>query len=370
MEGIQSYRLLNDFDALPVLDYASRATDRPAFLAQLRHTLINVGFLYLVNHSVDRFTIHDLVVHHIPALFALSDADKHNVRMANSPHFLGYSRLGAEVTKGVVDYREQFDLGTEHAARQLGPNDPDYYKLWGPNQWPEEHLLPGYRDAMNSYFDQVTQLAHDLKSLIAEALGLPPDEFDRLYDKPSLTQHNAKVSKYPAVGGQIQGVGPHYDAGFVTVLLQASPHKGLQVQNLAGEWIDAPPLPGSLVINFGKALEFVTQGVVRATSHRVLSRNTESPRYSIAFFHNISLDAQLAEHVFDFPPHVLRMRDQRGVVGPTDSVNFSELDHEPYGKVYLIARVKSHPNVSQRHYPDLFKLYFPDDHKSVDASVY
>jgi hypothetical protein len=40
-------------------------------------------------------------------------------------------------------------------------------------------------------------------------------------------------------------------------------------------------------------------------------------------------------------------------------VNFSEFDQEPSGKVNLIGRIKSHPDVAERHYPQLFKQFFP-----------
>jgi len=143
-------------------------------------------------------------------------------------------------------------------------------------------------------------------------------------------------------------------------LLQASPHRGLQVQNLAGDWIDVPPIPGTFVVNIGKALEFVTGGLARATSHRVLSPKGTTPRYSVPFFQNIRLDVRLADQKIKFPPEIARLREERGQVSATDSVNFSEFDREPYGKVHLIGRVKSHSDVGERHYPELFKQFFPN----------
>ena len=123
-----------DFDAVPLLDYALLSSHKPLFLNNLRNALINVGFFYLTNHPVDPDLINSLVANYIPALFALPQQDKDNIPMVNSPHFLGYSRLGAELTKGAVDYREQFDFATDHESRWKGPADPLHYRLWGPSQ--------------------------------------------------------------------------------------------------------------------------------------------------------------------------------------------------------------------------------------------
>ena len=37
--------------------------------------------------------------------------------MANSEHFLGYSSLGKELTKGTIDQSEQFDLATKWGGK-------------------------------------------------------------------------------------------------------------------------------------------------------------------------------------------------------------------------------------------------------------
>jgi isopenicillin N synthase-like dioxygenase len=125
-----------DFSSIPILDYSllSSPTTRHLFISQLQHALINVGFLYLSNHPVPASTI-DTLVSYIPKLFGLPQAEKEKIRMVHSPHFLGYSRLGAELTKGKIDIREQFDIGTKHETRWK-EGLPVHWKVWGPSQVP------------------------------------------------------------------------------------------------------------------------------------------------------------------------------------------------------------------------------------------
>ncbi|KAF7324389.1 Clavaminate synthase-like protein [Mycena venus] len=335
-----------NFSSVPVLDYSP-----DEFIKELQHALINVGFLYLSNVPIET----DKLVAYIPRLFALPQEAKDKISMVNSKHFLGYTKLGTEFTKGRTDWREQFDIATPHVCRAVeGRGDPDYWSLWGPSQWPDEDILPGFKATFERYLLEVQQLSYDFIGLLAEAFGLPSDALKQFYDTDEFMQHRGKIVQYPQTDSESQGVGPHYDAGFLTFLLQASDHKGLQVQNLSGDWIDVPPIPGTFVVNIGRALEFATQGLARATSHRVLSPvGGTGPRYSVPFFQNIGLNVKLTEHVLDFPPEILKLRDAR-------AVNFTEFDREPSGRVNLIGRVKSHPDVAERHYPELFKQVFPN----------
>jgi isopenicillin N synthase-like dioxygenase len=124
-----------NFTSVPVLDYAllSSASTRHDFITQLRHALIDVGFLYLQNPPVEPELVSRLKAT-IPPLFDdLSQDDKDAIAMANSPHFLGYSRLGTEQTKAKTDMREQYDFATEFECRWK-EGDPEYMKLWGRSQ--------------------------------------------------------------------------------------------------------------------------------------------------------------------------------------------------------------------------------------------
>jgi isopenicillin N synthase-like dioxygenase len=68
--------------------------------------------------------------------------------------------------------------------------------------------------------------------------------------------------------------------------------RGLQVQNNAGEWIDAMAEPDELMINVGDMLSRHTNNKLKSTNHRVVNPPRElwgTSRYSIPFFmHPIS----------------------------------------------------------------------------------
>jgi len=84
---------------------------------------------------------------------------------------------------------------------------------------------------------------------------------------------------------------PHVDSGFLTLLAQDGV-PGLQARNLQGQWVDVPPLEGSLAVNFGKVLERWCGGRIRATEHRVIGRGCE--RRSIPFFYEARAEAEIA----------------------------------------------------------------------------
>jgi isopenicillin N synthase-like dioxygenase len=57
------------------------------------------------------------------------------------------------------------------------------------------------------------------------------------------------------------------------------------VLNGAGEWIDAPPIADTFVLNIGDMLELWTNGEFVATTHRV--RKVQQERYSFPLFFSV-----------------------------------------------------------------------------------
>jgi isopenicillin N synthase-like dioxygenase len=133
-------------------------------------------------------------------------------------------------------------------------------------------------------------LAETLMRGFALALDLAPDFFADKIDQPCAS---LRLLHYPPQEGQIEaqtmGCGAHTDYGCLTILAQDA-NGGLQVRNSAGEWIAAPPVPDTFVINLGDQMARWTNGRFQATPHRVINTSGRE-RYSMPFFFDPNWDA-------------------------------------------------------------------------------
>ncbi|KAK9358650.1 hypothetical protein V1504DRAFT_435614 [Lipomyces starkeyi] len=342
------------FTEIPILDISlsHNPETKPQFLTSLRHALVEVGFLYISNYGVPDALTQE-VMRQSRRLFDLPVEEKLKIEMKNSPHFLGYSRLANEITKERIDWREQIDLATELPAP--GKDEPRYRWLRGPNLWPSDEALPGFKETFTEYIERMSKVSMEFTGLVAESLGLEATAFDKYFDKDQ--QHKLKIVKYPDVGelgkdATGQGVGPHKDSMLTSYLLQASEHDGLQVQNSEGEWINCPPIPGTLVVAIGQGLEAITRGVCVSTTHQVISPPAGcGPRFSVPFFQGVSYDAKFAE--MDLPPHVLALKNKLRSNRDDVEMTFKHSMFDHIGEATLLNRVKSHTDVAERWYPDL-----------------
>ena len=290
------------FSAIPILDLSLSLSPetKPQFLADLRHALLEVGFLYIKNTGIPAPLVQQ-VIQLGKAFFSLPEPEKLKCEMVRAPSFLGYNKLGMEITRFQTDWREQIDLSTPHPVP--GPEDPLYHNLLAPNLWPDEEALPTFKETYEEYMGLMGSMSIRFTSLCAEAIGMPADAFDKFFDGEG-QQHKLKIVKYPDLAelgvpesqGEGQGVGPHKDSMLTSYLLQASQHKGLQVQNALGAWVDCPPMDGTFVVAIGQGMEALTQGVCQSTTHRVLSpQRGLGARYSIPFFQGVSYDADFGK---------------------------------------------------------------------------
>jgi isopenicillin N synthase-like dioxygenase len=99
---------------------------------------------------------------------------------------------------------------------------------------------------------------------------------------------------YPSQEGPLNpsrmGVGAHTDHESFTILAQDDVVQALQVRNRRGQWIDAPPLPGTFVVNIGDQMARWTNGAFASTLHRVYNASGRA-RYSIPTFVGANADA-------------------------------------------------------------------------------
>jgi isopenicillin N synthase-like dioxygenase len=326
---------------LPVIDMASlfggNELQRATVAGAIGGACRDAGFFYVTGHGIDAGLITQLE-RAARGFFGLPEAEKNEIAMARGGRaWRGYFPVGGELTSGKPDQKEGLYFGSE-----LAPDHPRVRRglpLHGANLFPKRPME--LRHLVLDYMTAATRTAHALMEGIALSLGLEANYFHRHYTSdPTIL---FRIFHYPHTEASSPdwGVGEHTDYGLLTLLAQDS-NGGLQVKTRGG-WIEAPPVPGTLVCNIGDMLDRLTGGLYRSTPHRAKNVSGRG-RLSFPFFFDPGFDAL----VRPLPERAAQIIDDRDVRWDRQSVHgFSGT----YGD-YLLNKV-SHV------FPDLHREVIP-----------
>ncbi len=277
-------------DEVPVLDLS--LLDRPGGLeslaAELRQACLNLGFFYVAGHGVPE-ALHEGIFDVTRRYFALP-LDERMKDLMDTRFKRGFMPHGLSHSPGYdPDLKESFEL-----ALDLPLDDPDVEKgrlLHGPNRWPGDQ--PWLRATVEPYFHATMALGRRLLGIFAVSLDLDQAYFEPFCTKPMMHMRLFHYWPQPATDNDLMfGVRPHSDLGMLTILNQ-DPIGGLELRKRDGEWVGAPHIPGTFIVNIGDLFRTWTNDVYVSTPHRVINR-TGKERYSVPTFFCLDYDTPVS----------------------------------------------------------------------------
>lgn len=280
--------------SLPIIDLsdyqqASHA-QKQAIAEKIGNACREFGFFYITGHGVEE-SLQNRLFSESAALFDLPLEDKLRVDKTWSKANRGYEPLKNQTLEAGTppDLKEGFYIGFDHDDEH--PMVKAQKFNFGKNQWPNQR--PNLKPVATDYLNTMTSLSEALMSLMALSLHLPEDFFHDFCQDPLVTVRLLHYPPQPVHPEENEkGCGAHTDFGGLTLLLQDD-NGGLQVwSNKTQDWIDAPPIKGTYVVNIGDMIARWTNDQYRSTLHRVINKSGNE-RYSIPFFFSGHLDHEV-----------------------------------------------------------------------------
>ncbi len=269
---------------IPVVDFRDWSDPRMAarFVADLGNGLEKLGFVAVTGHGIAPWIL-DRAYETARRAFALPDAVKQRYETPENGRQRGYTSFGVEHAKDnpAPDLKEFWHIG-----RTLGPEHPLHRSGdIPPNLFPAE--LPAFEEVFSDYFARIEGFALSILDALADYLGEPRAFFRGMTDDGNSI---VRVIHYPPLGadsapGSVRAA-QHEDINLMTVL-PASTAEGLELMTNQGEWMAVMTPPDVLVVDTGDMMKLITQGVLPATTHRVVNppdAKMGDERLSMPFF--------------------------------------------------------------------------------------
>jgi len=262
-------------------------------IKKIEKACINVGFFQVVGHGLNLKHVQDICKVG-NKFFNLSDNNKKKL----SPK--KWNKKNNNIYRGYfpsdVNGKEGLDIGDLKITKK--------YSLRLKNQYIEYLELRKCFNKnsiiiLNKYFDNIYNLSETLFKSVIKINKKNPNISTKVFSRLK-TLSTLRFNYYPnqtkpveisKQDGVALGCETHVDSGIFTILYQDR-KGGLQVQNRKNKkWYAVPFNRNALVVNTGRALEFLSKGKFKATNHRVLWN--KSKRLSVPFFFEPSYDFKM-----------------------------------------------------------------------------
>ena len=262
---------------------------------KIKKACINIGFFQVTGHGISQKNIKNIC--NVGNKF-FNSSEKNKRKLSPKK----WNSKNRNIYRGYfpndVNGKEGLDIGdlkvTQSYARRLKNQYIEYINL-------TKSIDNKSIKILSNYFDNIFILGEVLfKSIIKlykKNTNTSKKAFSRLKTLSTLRFNyypsQTKPVEISKQDGVALGCETHVDSGIFTILYQDK-KGGLQVQNRkTKKWHNVPFNKNALIINTGRALEFLSKGKFKATNHRVLWNKKK--RLSIPFFFEPSYDFKMSE---------------------------------------------------------------------------
>jgi isopenicillin N synthase-like dioxygenase len=276
---------MNRIPSVNLQDFVSGDANRKhKFIDEIGKAYEEIGFVALKGHFLDDQLV-DNLYSEVKNFFDLPIDTKRSYEIEGIGGQRGYISFGKESAKG----NKEGDLKEFWHFGQYVDDDPERAKEYPKNVTVNE--LAQFNTIGKETYQMLEKTAKHVLRALALYLNLEENYFDNyIHNGNSILRpiHYPPILEEPENAVRAAA---HGDINLITLLMGAQ-GRGLQVQNNAGEWIDAMAEPDELMINVGDMLSRHTNNKLKSTIHRVVNPPRElwgTSRYSIPFFmHPIS----------------------------------------------------------------------------------